>query len=305
MTKCPVGYNSLWNKTEKMNICEKCDTGCDKQCDGGLVHTVDRVRELKDCTTICGPLVINIRYGKTVTKELEANLGRIQRLTHYDRIFKTSPLKSLNFLQSLKVIDGTELHEGNALLVDQNANLEDIWDFTNHPKLNIIKGKISFYANPKLCYKNKIEKLLNLTGQKEDFGMQLTNGNKVALMEKHGENSDASDGAATATDPLLDNLCTLNTALMKFKKAVHGVLKFCKLDEATLPGGHMMALLEVADVIPNRKMFFTELVNKIIQYLIATRSSPTALQRFFRAPVHCVQQRFLHYYTKDIHCIKL
>lgn len=42
------------------------------------------------------------------------------------------------------------------------------------------KGKISFYANPKLCYKNKIEKLLNLTGQKEDFGMQLTNGNKVA-----------------------------------------------------------------------------------------------------------------------------
>lgn len=52
----------------------------------------------------------SIRNGKTVTKELTANLGKIERVYHHVRIFKTSPLKSLNFLSNLQVIDGQQLY---------------------------------------------------------------------------------------------------------------------------------------------------------------------------------------------------
>ncbi|XP_063875014.1 insulin receptor-like isoform X2 [Scylla paramamosain] len=178
VTECPGDHNSTGNGTEGMKTCSEC---CGRSCHGLLVNTVARAQELRGCTSINGSLIISIRYGKTVTKELESSLGAIQRVTHYIRIFKTSPLKSLNFLQSLKVIEGRQLYNNKyALFVHDNANLEDIWDFSKNQELNITKGKIFFHGNPKLCYNNKIETLLNLTGQEEDFSMRFTNGDKVA-----------------------------------------------------------------------------------------------------------------------------
>ncbi|XP_045102910.1 insulin receptor-like isoform X2 [Portunus trituberculatus] len=178
VTECPGEHNSTGNGTEGMMICSEC---CGRSCHGLLVNTVARAQELRGCTSITGSLIISIRYGKTVTKELESSLGAIQRVTHYIRIFKTSPLKSLSFLQSLKVIEGRQLYNDKyALFVHDNANLEDIWDFSKNQELNITKGKIFFHGNPKLCYNNKIETLLNLTGQEEDYSMRFTNGDKVA-----------------------------------------------------------------------------------------------------------------------------
>uniref|UniRef100_A0AAU0MVQ7 receptor protein-tyrosine kinase n=1 Tax=Gecarcinus lateralis TaxID=6769 RepID=A0AAU0MVQ7_GECLA len=183
VSDCPEGYQKGNNSK-----CVKCKYVCPKECHGRLVNTVARAQELKDCTVINGSLIISIRYGKTVTKELEANLGKIERVFHHVRIFKTSPLKSLNFLSNLRTIDGLQLYSNMfALYVHDNANLEEIWDFNNRSELNIKKGKISFLENPKLCYHTKIEKLLNMTGQAGDHNMKVTNGYKVACsIMKHG-----------------------------------------------------------------------------------------------------------------------
>lgn len=54
--------------------------------------------------------LFSIRFGKTVTKELKMNLGKIERVFHHVRIFKTSPLKSLSFLSNLRIIDGQQLY---------------------------------------------------------------------------------------------------------------------------------------------------------------------------------------------------
>uniref|UniRef100_A0AAU7YU79 receptor protein-tyrosine kinase n=1 Tax=Eriocheir sinensis TaxID=95602 RepID=A0AAU7YU79_ERISI len=176
VSDCPEGYQK-GNKS----ICVKCKDGCPKKCRSRLVNTVARAQELRGCTVITNSLIISIRNGKTVTKELKANLGKIEHVHYHVRIFKTSPLKSLNFLSNLQFIDGDQLYNNRfALYVHDNANLEEIWDFTNHSALNISKGKISFLQNPKLCYHSKIEKLLNMTGQAGDHNMKVTNGYKVA-----------------------------------------------------------------------------------------------------------------------------
>ena len=57
-TVCPEGYIKV-NMT-----CVQCGDKCIKKCQGGLIDSVARARELHGCTNIVhSPLVINIKRG--------------------------------------------------------------------------------------------------------------------------------------------------------------------------------------------------------------------------------------------------
>lgn len=57
-TACPEGY------TKGNMTCEKCGDKCIKKCEGSIIDTVARARELHRCTHIVrSPLIINIKRG--------------------------------------------------------------------------------------------------------------------------------------------------------------------------------------------------------------------------------------------------
>ena len=51
----------------------------------------------------------------------------------------------------------------HALVVIDNQNLKDIWDFDKHPVLAIEKGHVFFHYNRKLCL-HLIDKLIEMSG---------------------------------------------------------------------------------------------------------------------------------------------
>ncbi|KAK2157959.1 hypothetical protein LSH36_180g01062 [Paralvinella palmiformis] len=99
-----------------------------------------------------------------VGKELEANLGEIEEVTEYVSINKAHALTNLRFLKNLRLIHGDKLFKDrHALVVIDNENLQDIWDFSTHPNLTIKKGHVFFHYNRRLCL-HLIDKLVELSG---------------------------------------------------------------------------------------------------------------------------------------------
>ncbi|GFV13977.1 insulin receptor [Trichonephila clavipes] len=95
-----------------------------------------------------------------VIKELEENMNMIEQIDGYLKIARSFPLVSLNFLKSLTTIRGEQLDKKNyALLILDNQNLQELWDWQNRKsKLKILNGKIFFHFNSKLC-PSKIQEL--------------------------------------------------------------------------------------------------------------------------------------------------
>lgn len=125
-----------------------------------------------------------------IVKELEANLKDLKEISDYLKIARSFPLITLNFLRNLKIIRGNKLERNAALLVFDNANLQDLWTFPNgtlnvEDRIQIPNGRVFFHINPKLCP----EKIRNLE-KYVHFGMNQswvepevsvsTNGDKTA-----------------------------------------------------------------------------------------------------------------------------
>ncbi|XP_041463958.1 insulin-like peptide receptor [Lytechinus variegatus] len=121
-----------------------------------------------------------------VVKELEQNLGMIEVVSDALIVRRANSLVSLNFLRNLRRIEGRvgglEMNE-YSLYVLANNNLQQLFDFSQHPNISIGNGKFFFHYNPKLCY-SEIEKLHNLTGIKaplSNIDVSLSsNGDQVA-----------------------------------------------------------------------------------------------------------------------------
>ncbi|XP_014665366.1 PREDICTED: insulin-like peptide receptor isoform X2 [Priapulus caudatus] len=182
---CPTG----WTKNESNpNYCKHCGEACPRICPGAYIDSVTAAQKYKGCTVIDGTLEIQVRSGKNIVKELEANLYSIHTVKHYVKIARSFPLVSLSFLRNLREIGGERLlNNKHAFVVLDNQNLEDIWDVNLHVNLTILKGKMFFHYNPKLC-PNNITQWANAVIMPEDQrkGMDDTdisltsNGDKVA-----------------------------------------------------------------------------------------------------------------------------
>ncbi|XP_076334616.1 insulin-like peptide receptor [Tachypleus tridentatus] len=150
MQDCPVGY--VENSSDR-HSCIKCSGHCPKVCPGTVVDSVAAAQKLSGCTIINGSLIIQIHSGANVIEELEENLKYIQNITGFLKVFRSYPLVSLNFLKNLRDIHGEEFEKQNySLLVYDNQNLEDLWDWKSRNfTLRFHRGKIFFHFNPKLC----------------------------------------------------------------------------------------------------------------------------------------------------------
>lgn len=71
----------------------------------------------------------------------------------------------------------------NVIVVLDNQNLMELWDFTRHPDgLKVDRGRMFFHFNPKLCL-HKIYELQKMLGIEEVTDLEVapnSNGDKIA-----------------------------------------------------------------------------------------------------------------------------
>nr|UTM63729.1 Insulin-like receptor [Riptortus pedestris] len=180
--ECPTGYLEVQDGQGRYK-CEVCKGKCKKECPGINVDSIATAQELRGCTIIRGALEIQIRGGSNVVKELEENLNTIEEIDEYLKIVRSFPIVSLNFLKNLRIIHGKSLESSKyALVVLDNQNLVELWDWENRKLDFHINGKLFFHFNPKLCL-SKIQKLKEFAGLPDYTELEVasnSNGDKVA-----------------------------------------------------------------------------------------------------------------------------
>ncbi|XP_076354454.1 insulin receptor-like isoform X3 [Tachypleus tridentatus] len=181
MQDCPAGYIEADNDRHS---CKKCTGHCPKVCPGTVVDSVSAAQKLSGCTMINGSLIIQINSGANIIEELEDNLKYIKEITGFLKVFRSYSLVSLNVLKNLKVIHGQQRDKQSySLLVYNNQNLEDLWNWKNQNyTLQFGQGKIFFHFNPKLCV-DKIKELRNYSNVRDWDDRDVSpssNGDRVA-----------------------------------------------------------------------------------------------------------------------------
>lgn len=106
-------------------------------------------------------------------------------------------------------------------------------------------------------------------------------------MKKFRDNSE--DGmidfsSSTPKDFTLDDLCILKAMFLELEKALDAI-PINKPEGETLPGEFMLDLLAKADLSPGKKDVILELLDRVIQYLTVSSTSPyqrkgNGLQKF-------------------------
>lgn len=87
---------------------------------------------------------------------LEHGLGAVHTITSFLKVHLTYGLTSLDFLKSLRRINGNETVDGRyTLYVLENRDLETLWAENQTLQIN---GSVFFHFNPKLCIEH-IDKL--------------------------------------------------------------------------------------------------------------------------------------------------
>lgn len=181
--ECPVGYEL----TIDSKGCEPCKDKCRKICTGTNVDSISAAQNLRGCTYIKGSLEIVIKTGKhkTTAEELEESLSSIEEIEGYLKIARSVSIVNLNFLRNLTIIHGKQDFldsDKYALVVLDNQNLQELWDWNTKTDLQIPNGRIFFHYNPKLCLSH-IEKLVSVINHKNITNLEVareSNGDKFA-----------------------------------------------------------------------------------------------------------------------------
>lgn len=180
LLECPPNY------VREGHTCRRCQGICPKVCSSFLVDSVSSAQKLKGCTYINGSLVIQIRGGGNIMKELEANLDMIEEIRDYLKVTRSNQLISLNFLKNLRIIHGKALDRTHySLIVLDNQNLQLLWDWSSRPAnltLTVSSGKVFFHINPKLCMSHIVElkKYTTIKEWSEQDVSPHTNGDRAA-----------------------------------------------------------------------------------------------------------------------------
>lgn len=165
LDRCPPGYEPDLVAGE----CRPCREGrCHKWCSGAVITSTGEAQEFRGCTHISGSIEITIKSETSgaVHSVLEECLGSIEQITGYLQVSRSS-VTDLSFLKNLSVIHGRDTATREvltkALVIIDNENLQDLWDWKVKRKFTIANGKVYFHYNPKLCL-NHIYKLLDVIG---------------------------------------------------------------------------------------------------------------------------------------------
>ncbi|XP_038110070.1 insulin-like peptide receptor isoform X1 [Culex quinquefasciatus] len=158
LDECPAGYSP--DNVEQVDAdfsnhtCYPCHNRCPKICEGMQVMYLSDAVQLAGCTIINGTLQIRLLDDHpNVLEELRENLGGIEEIMGYLKVYRSNTLSSLDFLENLAVIHGLHLGNDNySLMVYENANLQKLWNFEFKSSLRLLAGSMYFVYNPLLCY---------------------------------------------------------------------------------------------------------------------------------------------------------
>ena len=107
-------------------------------------------------------------------------------------------------------------------------------------------------------------------------------------MKKFRENSEDATmdflNPSTPKDFGMDELCILKALFLELEKAMDAI-PISKPEGDTLPGEFMLDLLSKADLTPGKKDLISDLLDKVVQYLTVSSTSPyqrkgNGLQKF-------------------------
>nr|UDM84378.1 insulin-like receptor 1 [Trichorhina tomentosa] len=173
------------NKTKTNNSVKFCKLR--KVCETTTITNENLGDNMKYCEAINGNLVILVSSGKNVTRQLEANLKKIERVSGYIKVVGANALYSLSFLSSLKTIGGEERVNGDfSLYIVENSNLEELWDWDFRSKNLSITGSVYIHFNDRLC-DSEIAKFKQVVNIKKGNVNNDTNGNNAlcSVFETH------------------------------------------------------------------------------------------------------------------------
>lgn len=145
-------------------------------CPSQIIQTLNSTQQAHDCVIINGSLTIHIRYVPGARQELKKYLNKIEEVTDYILIYGSNIIKSLDFLPSLRRIQGHILENGKySLVIKDMKNITEL--FTPNVTRNLIidRGKLKVHGNPLLCMSkiDEIRKLFRDTSNELDIPLGL------------------------------------------------------------------------------------------------------------------------------------
>ncbi|TKR94860.1 hypothetical protein L596_009094 [Steinernema carpocapsae] len=149
-TECPEGY--IPDEKDR-NQCKKCVGVCLRVCNKpSKVDTIEAAMSLSSCQLIRGSLTIQLfNIDVALEEKLREAFSKIVEIEDYLLIQFTKVMRSLDLLPNLKKIHGKNLIDMGhkyALVVLENENLVEI---PEDMKIEIVRGKVNFNNNQKLC----------------------------------------------------------------------------------------------------------------------------------------------------------
>lgn len=138
---------------------------CIRSCPAVEIDSVSSSDLVRGCQIIHGDLLIRIGTGDVNTQQyLERNLGDIEEVYGYLKIYRSSVITSLSFLRNLRVVRGDNYEKSNyTFQIISNDNLQELWDFNEKKVLRLKRGNLLVQYNSKLCL-SQIRLLQNLLG---------------------------------------------------------------------------------------------------------------------------------------------
>lgn len=148
LSKCPDGYLSK-NTTF---FCE-LESKRDENCNSIIINSTTNIKLYRGCKFVNGSVEINFqKFNKNIMDELEKALSSVEEIRDSLKIIHSPSIVSLKFLKNLKKINGNSLIKNiYSVYIWDNLNLQLL--FENQQNIEILNGKVNFFANSKLCFK--------------------------------------------------------------------------------------------------------------------------------------------------------
>ncbi|KAI8042118.1 insulin-like peptide receptor [Drosophila gunungcola] len=176
---CPSGY-----KKDNQSECVPCarDEACVSFCTPeypGYTFTIYNLADaekLRGCQIINGSLVITIR-NKVNETLLSQSFTSIREIRGHLKVFRSSQLRSLNFLSNLERVYGDPLeNRHHSFILYDNKQLAELWKPS--PQLEFMEGGMFMHRNNKLCNR-RMREFQNSVIHDRDLDSLQTNDQEV------------------------------------------------------------------------------------------------------------------------------
>ncbi|XP_016978960.2 insulin-like growth factor 1 receptor [Drosophila rhopaloa] len=149
---CPSGYKA--DNTSECVPCgieEACVSVCTPDQAGYVfsIYSLADAEKLRGCQIFNGSMVITIR-NKVNETQLAQSFQSMREIRGYLKIYRSSQLKSLDFLSTLERVHGDPLETRHySFVLYDNKQLAGLWKPS--PQLEFMEGGMFMHRNNKLC----------------------------------------------------------------------------------------------------------------------------------------------------------